>query len=66
MNTRLARLLIGLALLSTLNSPIPTCLAKGTAFTYQGRLNDGAGAASGIYDLRFTTPASASVSWPGR
>jgi N-acetylneuraminic acid mutarotase len=28
--------------------------AQGTAFTYQGRLNDGASAASGIYDLRFT------------
>jgi hypothetical protein len=29
--------------------------AQGTAFTYQGRLNDGANPASGIYDLRFTT-----------
>ncbi|MCC6821933.1 MAG: VCBS repeat-containing protein, partial [Verrucomicrobia subdivision 3 bacterium] len=28
--------------------------AQGTAFTYQGRLNDGASPASGIYDLRFT------------
>ena len=28
--------------------------AQGTAFTYQGRLNDGAGPASGMYDLRFT------------
>jgi hypothetical protein len=28
--------------------------AQGTAFTYQGRLNDGANPASGIYDLRFT------------
>ena len=28
--------------------------AQGTAFTYQGRLNDGAGPAAGIYDLRFT------------
>jgi hypothetical protein len=27
--------------------------AQGTAFTYQGRLNDGAGPATGIYDLRF-------------
>src|SRR5262245_6930485 len=27
--------------------------AQGTAFTYQGRLNDGGGAASGSYDLRF-------------
>jgi trimeric autotransporter adhesin len=28
-------------------------LAQGTAFTYQGRLNDGANPAGGIYDLRF-------------
>src|ERR1043165_2156580 len=28
-------------------------LAQGTAFTYQGRLNDGTNAASGNYDLRF-------------
>ena len=27
--------------------------AQGTAFTYQGRLNDGATVATGIYDLRF-------------
>lgn len=27
--------------------------AQGTAFTYQGRLNDGANSATGIYDLRF-------------
>ena len=27
--------------------------AQGTAFTYQGRLNDGANPANGIYDLRF-------------
>ena len=28
--------------------------AQGTAFTYQGRLNDGGNPANGIYDLRFT------------
>ena len=28
--------------------------AQGTAFSYQGRLNDGASPATGIYDLRFT------------
>ena len=26
--------------------------AQGTAFTYQGRLNDGAGPANGTYDIR--------------
>jgi hypothetical protein len=32
-----------------------TALGQGTtAFTYQGRLNDGANPATGIYDLRFT------------
>jgi hypothetical protein len=31
-----------------------TVCAQGTAFTYQGRLNDGANPASGNYDLRFT------------
>ncbi len=28
-------------------------LAQGTGFTYQGRLNDGGGAANGTYDFRF-------------
>ena len=34
--------------------------AQGTAFTYQGRLNDGAGPANGMYDLRFAIYDSAS------
>jgi len=34
--------------------------AQSTAFTYQGRLNDGANAAAGIYDLRFAIYDSAS------
>ncbi len=42
-----------LLLLSTLNSQLATAHAQGTAFTYQGRLNDGANPANGIYDLRF-------------
>jgi hypothetical protein len=36
--------------------PLGCCLgaqAQGTAFTYQGRLNNGGSPASGIYDLRF-------------
>ena len=41
-----------LLLLSTLNLPLST-LAQGTAFTYQGRLNDGANPANGNYDLTF-------------
>jgi len=31
----------------------PTPSLTGTAFTYQGRLNDGGSPASGIYDLQF-------------
>ncbi len=34
--------------------------AQGTAFTYQGRLNDGSAPASGIYDLRFALYDAAS------
>src|ERR1039457_569624 len=46
-------LFITLALLSALNSQTSTALAQGTAFTYQGRLYDGANPANGNYDLRF-------------
>src|ERR1035438_3884559 len=42
-----------LLLLSTLNSQL-SAAPLGTAFTYQGRLTDGANPASGGYDLRFT------------
>jgi hypothetical protein len=46
------RAILGLAaLLSLLITGITS--AQGTAFTYQGRLNHGAGPAMGIYDLRF-------------
>ena len=52
------RLLItGLTLLTLLLafSLQPSALhAQGTAFSYQGRLNDGGNPATGIYDLRFT------------
>ena len=56
MKTKHARFLIALALLalSTLHSPLSTAHAQGTAFTYQGRLNDGAGPANGSYDLAFS------------
>ena len=39
----------------------PDSLAQGTAFTYQGRLNDGANPAGGIYDLRFAIYDAASL-----
>ncbi len=43
-----------LSALATLNTPLSTVSAQGTAFTYQGRLNDGGSRANGIYDLQFT------------
>jgi len=51
-NRLLARCLLLLAL-ATPNSQLSTTFAQGTAFTYQGRLNDGAGPATGLYDFRF-------------
>lgn len=48
-----------LLLLSTLSVQLSTVFAQGTAFTYQGRLADGANPANGIYDLRFTIYDSA-------
>jgi len=44
---------LGLLGFSALNSQLSTLLAQGTAFTYQGRLNDGARPANGVYDLTF-------------
>ena len=43
-----------LAALFALNYQPSTAFAQGTAFSYQGRLNDGGSPANGIYDLRFT------------
>jgi hypothetical protein len=53
MKTIVKLVMLGL-IFSTLNSPLLTILAQGTAFTYQGRLNDGASPASGSYDVTFT------------
>lgn len=41
-------------ILSTFNFQLSTAHAQGTAFTYQGWLNDGANPASGSYDLTFS------------
>ncbi len=54
MKTKLSSLLAASALLSTLIHPLSTAFAQGTAFTYQGRLNDGTNAANGTYDLTFS------------
>ena len=56
MKTKLTTLRQGgalLLLLTTLNPHLSSLFAQGTAFTYQGRLNDGANPANGTYDLRF-------------
>jgi len=56
-NLSLNRILSVLALLALviLNSQFSTVYAQGTtAFTYQGRLNAGANAANGSYDMAFT------------
>jgi len=46
--------ILTLAFLSTLNSPLATAHAQGSAFTYQGRLNSGVNPANGSYDVAFT------------
>jgi len=47
--------------LSTLNPQLFTLLAQGTAFSYQGRLNDGGSPANGVYDLRFAIYNSTNI-----
>jgi hypothetical protein len=51
-NTRSRGLFIALAVLaiSTLNSQLSTLFAQGTAFTYQGRLNNNGTPANGRYN----------------
>ena len=49
MKTRRYCLLLGPALLAGMNY----AAAQGTAFTYQGRINDGGNPANGSYDFRF-------------
>ncbi len=45
---------LALLALATLNSPLSTAFAQGTAFTYQGRLNSGTSPANGSYNLTFS------------
>ena len=53
--------LLSLLSLSTLNPQFTTVFAQGSAFSYQGRLNDHTNPANGIYDLRFTVYDSANT-----
>ena len=43
-----------LGLFVAITPQLSSVFAQNTAFTYQGRLNDGAGAANGTYDFTFT------------
>jgi hypothetical protein len=55
MKTKLCNSCLTLILLTLviLNTELSTTSAQGTAFTYQGRLNDGGNPANGLYDFRF-------------
>jgi hypothetical protein len=55
-----AQLLPTLFFASMIYSQLSTALSQGTAFTYQGKLNDGANAAAGSYDLKFAIYDSSS------
>jgi hypothetical protein len=50
---RIIRVLAALCLLTAFISVFSTARAQGTAFTYQGRLNDGGAPANGSYDITF-------------
>jgi hypothetical protein len=56
MKNRSRNIVIALALLAllTLNLPLSTALAQGTAFTYQGQLQNDGSLASGTYNLQFS------------
>jgi len=51
---RLPLLMAIVCLLSTLNSQLSTAFSQGTAFTYQGRLNNNGSPANGSYDIAFS------------
>src|ERR1039457_831208 len=56
MKTKLQNIIPALALLAlaTLNAQLSPVNAQGTAFTYQGRLNNNGTPVNGLYDFRFT------------
>src|ERR1039458_9568758 len=53
MKSKITLTTLALLALSTLSPESSTAFAQGTAFTYQGRLNNSGGPANGLYDLRF-------------
>ena len=52
--------IVAMVALSTLNPQLSTAFAQGTAFTYQGHLNDAGASANGTYDLTFSVWTNAS------
>jgi hypothetical protein len=52
--TKHLSIMLAFLALTTLNIILPAALAQGTAFTYQGRLNNSSGPVSGAYDVMFT------------
>lgn len=54
MKTKFVYWCVALVLLSILNAQVSTAFAQGTAFTYQGRLNNGTNPATGNFDLTFS------------
>ena len=54
MNNRTRNLLAVLTLLLTVNLQPSTAFAQGTAFTYQGQLQNNGSLASGTYNLTFS------------
>jgi len=54
MKTKLHSLVAALAMLSGLNGQVSTACAQGTAFTYEGQLQDNGGPANGAFNLVFT------------
>lgn len=67
MKNKLTALLV-LTVLGAFHSQLNIAQAQTTAFTYQGRLDDGAGPANGSYDLTFAlfSASSARVRWATR
>ena len=53
MKNQVQKLFVALAMFSALNLQPSPAFAQGTAFTYQGRLNDNGGPAAGSYNLTF-------------
>jgi trimeric autotransporter adhesin len=66
MKTPTRYILIALILLalSIFNLPLSPARAQGTAFSYQGRLNEGNGPANGYYDLQFILFSTSQFGFP--